>query len=420
MFLNSALLILLTVALVALIDYIPRFLNGFGQSIKVETTYTKIPKYFIMPTVYGDPKYLEFIKNNPFLRRNKDKVLLCTTLHETKDFYNKLQELCSMEGFRYTRVNTKNKHGKAMFSAYAIYKGVFRNYQRLGINAKTPCLLMDIDTYTKDNLNNLIRKFIKEDLDISSLRCHIDKPKTLIEKLQQFEYETAMNNRKFSPWLTSGAASLGRAKVFKHIFSNHSDFFAGGDSEIGKIAKIMGYKIAFIDFLFLTEAPKTWKEWFNQRIIWFAGGFRHHVINMSSYGWQHFFLFFYNSLLIYILLPLRWIELINFPQILPVLLLLSWVYTFVLMTGRKWSKELLFLPIYSFIQSMIIIPFGIIRYIKLVRHHHSLGRLRYDMSAYSPSSRLLFTGLNIASAMMIIYIGIIFTISRIAYWLSVG
>ena len=401
----------------ALIDYVPRAFLLVKKPVKFRIGYTRIPRYVIMPTVYGDISYLQ---NIAFLKRYSDKVVICTSKYESQEFYRSLRQVCRQYGFRYICTELPFANGKPIKNAYTIYKGAFHSLNRLGVRKDTPCLLMDADTYSHQNVNNLMRTFIAEGIDVSSLRCEVANPQTIIENLQAFEYRLAMDNRRMDPWLTSGACNVAKASVLQRVFSKHSHFFAGGDIEIGKLAQVMGYKVKHIDFTFYTAAPDTFKDWFNQRIIWFAGGIRHHVTNIGSYGWLHFFMLFYNSFLIYLLLPLRWIELINFPFTLLVLIVLSWVYTAVLVSGRGWRPLYLLLPFYSFIQSMVIIPIAFGRYLKLVRQQRSLGLLRYELHHFSFSTRLVHKLLNFSSAFIVIYAAISFTLTRWEYWAQNG
>jgi hypothetical protein len=370
-----------------------------------------------MPTVYGDISYLQNIQ---FLKKYADKVVICTSVHETPEFYKQLRAVCKLYGFRYVKAELPIANGRPIKNAYTIYRGVFANLKRLGVPQDTPCLLIDADTYSELNVNNLIRAFLEHELDIASLRCEVSKPNTALEELQALEYRLAMDNRRMDPWMTSGACNLATAKVLNHIFSNHSNFFAGGDVEIGKLAHVMGYKLKHINFTFYTAAPNNFKGWFQQRLIWFAGGFRHHVTNMGSFGWYHFFLLFYNSLLIYLLLPLRWLEIVNFPFTLLVLIFLSWIYTLILVTRRNWKAVYLLLPFYAFIQSMIILPWAIGRYFKLAWQHRSLGMLHYDLSNVSAGNRLLYKALNYSSVIIVLYAAVSFTTVRWDYWSAHG
>lgn len=399
---------------VALIDYIPRAFIAAKKLTRVTVSRTRVPRYLIMPTVYGNISYLQ---NISFLKKYADKVVICTSIYETPEFYAALRKVCREHGFRYIAVDLPKVHGRPVKNAYTIYKGAFSNLNRLKVRQDTPCVLIDADTYAEKNVNDLVRTFVKANIDIASLRCEVADPQTTIQVLQAFEYNLAMDNRLMDPWLTSGACNMAKAAAFKKIFKHHSHFFAGGDIEIGKLAQIMGFKLRHISFTFYTAAPSTFKDWFNQRIIWFAGGVRHHVINIATFGWYHFFMLFYNSLIIYLLLPLRYIELINFPLTLFVLIVLSWFYTAILITGkRKWRPAYLLLPFYSFIQSMIILPMSFWRYAKYAWIQRSFGFLKYDIKSAGISLRLLYRTLGLSSATLIILGAVIFTSIRWQYW----
>jgi cellulose synthase/poly-beta-1,6-N-acetylglucosamine synthase-like glycosyltransferase len=129
-----------------------------------------------------------------------------------------------------------------------------------------------------------------------------------MEKLQSIEYAVAMDTRKIYPWLTSWACMIARTKVIRDIMKNHSLLFSGGDIEIVKLAKMLGYKVGHLHFEFFTDVPSTFKAWFKQRMAWFGGGFRHAVINMHQYTWRHPLFYFYTTFLVFLLTPLRWYE----------------------------------------------------------------------------------------------------------------
>lgn len=405
-------------AIVSLIDYVPRAFLRVKKPIKATASYGRIPDYLILPTVYGDISYLQ---NVSFLRKYADKVIICTSAYESEKFYKDLDTACRLHGFRYFKANVPVVRGVPVRNAYSIYAGFFKEMGGENkVSPDTACLLIDADTYALKNVNNLARAFKKSNLHIASLRCEASNPETTIEKLQAFEYRLAMDNRSMDPWLTSGACNIGLARVYQHAFANHSNFFAGGDIEIGKISSVMGYRVGHVDFTFYTALPATIKDWFNQRLIWFAGGFRHHVTNIGSYGWYHFFMLFYNSLLIYLLLPLRWIELVNFPLTMVALIVLSWLYTYILIAGHKWEKEYFLLPFYAAMQSLIILPLAVIRYFKIARAQRSFGKLRYDFGKIPLTKRFTFAFLNVTSASLVIYAAYAFTTYRIAYWSENG
>jgi len=412
---NSLLLISVTVALVALVDFIPRAVIKVKKPIKVRASRSKIPPYLIMPTVYGDISYL---KNITFLKKYRNRVVICTSIYESKEFYKELRKICRNNSFRYIKAEVPVVKGVPVKNAYTIYSGVFKKSSNLKVNNSQACILIDADTFSRQNVNDLVRTFTAANLQIASLRCEAARAESVIEILQAFEYKVAMDNRSMDPWLTSGACNMATVKTYKKIFKLHSQFFAGGDIEIGKIASVMGLRVGHINFTFLTELPDTLKGWYQQRIIWFAGGFRHHVVNIGSFGWFHFFMLFYNSALVYLLFPLRWVELINYPATLLLMLGISWFYTFVLLAGRDWRKEYLLLPFYSFVQTMWVVPRGFIEYCRFAWRQRSFGFLSYDLMHKSKKTRHIFAGLNFASAAIVVIAVLSFSFVRIEYWMN--
>ncbi|HEY4160480.1 MAG TPA: glycosyltransferase family 2 protein [Candidatus Saccharimonadales bacterium] len=411
------LLLLTTLAAVALIDYIPKAINAAKKPVSVVHRKAPAPDYLLMPTVYGDISYL---KNLEFLRQYADHVVICTSLYESFEFYTELSKVCHQYGLRFICAELPKVNGKPVKNAYTIYKGAFANLAKLGAASDTPCILIDADTYATTDVNDLARTFADSGLDVASLRCEVSNPQTLLEVLQAYEYKLAMDNRRMDAWLTSGACNMAKASVSQHVFTHHSDFFAGGDIEIGKLAHIMGYTMGHIDFTFYTEVPSTFMDWYHQRIIWFAGGVRHHVINIAAFSWQHYFIFFYNSLIVYLLLPLRWVELVNYPLTFFLLIGFAWLYVYIANVGRGWRKEYLVLPAYAFIQSMVILPVAVVRYCKYAWRQRSLGLLKYDLG-YAPGfTRALFRTLNVAAAAFVVGISCWFTVDRIEYWSQHG
>lgn len=411
----ALLIFIATILLIALIDFLPRFFNARKPGVTITPGRGRAPNYLIMPTVYGDISYL---KNIEFLKKYARHVVICTSKYESDQFYADLASACQEHGLRYVTVELPHANGKPIKNAYTIYKGAFSDPTILGVPADTPCLLMDADTSAPGNVNDMMRTFIRTGSDVASLRCEAANTDSLLAVLQAYEYKNAMDNRRMDPWLTSGACSVGKAGVYAHVFSRHSDFFAGGDIEIGKLASTMGYRISHLDFTFYTEVPSTFRDWFNQRIIWMAGGVRHHIVNIANFSWHHFFIFIYNSLLIYLLLPLRWFELVHSPLPFILLTVVSWTYIFIATIGRGWRKEYLILPFYAFFQSMIILPIAFARYCKYAWQQRSLGLLNQDMSFLSWRLAYATRFLNLAAAALIITIAVQFTVSRAEYWID--
>ncbi|MBP7767407.1 glycosyltransferase family 2 protein [Candidatus Saccharibacteria bacterium] len=367
-----------------------------------------------MPTVYGDIKYLD---NISFLKKYAKNTMICTSDHETEKFYKDLRAVCKQYGFRYSICKIPVSKGGPVKNAYSIYKGFFAR-KKLPMRKGASCILIDADTYAKENVNNLVRAFLSSGTEIASLRCEVADESSLIQQLQGFEYRLAMDNRRMDPWLTSGACNISTAGLYKKIFEYHSDFFAGGDIEIGKLAYTAGYKVEHIDFTFYTDAPSTIKDWFNQRIIWYAGGFRHYIVSINRFGWHHFFLLFYNAVLTYILFPIRWLEVLFFPQLMLMLIVVGWSYTFILTFGKGWRPSYLLLPVYSFVQTMVIVPFGVVRYLMIAVKSRSLGRFKGmpNIVTNGAYTKLVDTTLNYATAAILLYLSYYFVLSRISFW----
>ncbi len=411
---HAIILITITVVLLSLIDYIPRIFFYKVRPLQLSKRLTKKRKdYCILVTVYNDISYL---KNIDFLNKYSKNVYICTTTSESAEFYASLRKICDEFGFNEIRVDATIKN-QIIKSAYLIFRLAL-----IQIDAKY-CLLMDADTYTNDSVDCIFNTLERTNIDICSLCIAVDTPNNLILKLQDFEYHNAMDSRRIDSWQTSGAAMVGKVSSMLEVFGMHSNFFEGGDSEVGRIAKALKLNIGYIESTFYTQAPDTFRGWFRQRVMWAAGGFRHAIVNIDFYNWQHYIYFFYNTVILYILLPLRYIELINFPYTFLLLIFLSWIYIIIIAKKDQRNRSLIFLPLYSFLQSMIILPLGIIRYFRLVIERKYLGRIKIDKLYHRQNSFFeinLQRILNFSTATIGIAIGFYINYIRISYWLIHG
>jgi hypothetical protein len=193
-----------------------------------------------------------------------------------------------------------------------------------------------------------------------------------MEKLQNLEYNLAMDARKIYPWLTSGAGVIARTESIKNIMAHLSLFFSGGDIEIGKLGGLLKYKVGHLPFNFYTDVPPTFKSWFKQRMAWFGGGFRHAIVNFYKFNWKHPLFFIYTTIFVYGLTPIRWYEMIMYWQVLPLVIAiyLCLVFTFH-WKNRSWDFFLF--PVYALIQVMIILPLGIYTYFRMALYSDNVG-----------------------------------------------
>jgi len=241
------------------------------------------------------------------------------------------------------------------------------------------CLFLDGDTTCVDDLRNVVGEFKTHDYDLASVRVVPSNRTKLVEQMQHIEYQIAMDARKLYPWLTSGACMIAKTSVLHQALSHHSHFFQGGDIEIGKLARILGYKVGHIDTTFLTVVPSTFRAWFGQRVAWSSGDFRHAIVNIHMYSWRHPLFFLYFTVVVYGLMPVRiWLTITD-PLILPWIIAIYWVLLFV-MQARYRARNFLVFPFYAMVQCLIITPLGILYYLQTVYRHRNVGiiRLRHE------------------------------------------
>lgn len=407
----SLLFVFATVLILSLVDFLPRIISLSKQAIVVKSYRNSKLSFKILVSVYGD---ISYFKNIDFLQQYAEHVVVCTTRQESEKFYQDLSGICSEYGFDQIRVSAVSS-GTIIKSPYFIFKRVLPFYTKF-----ENILLLDADTYATNNLYNLFATFEQSGKDLCSLKVLVSNIKNVITKLQNIEYINAMDSRRLDPWQTSGAAMIGKTQVLLRIFRCHSNYFEGGDIEIGRLAKAMNYQIGYILFNFYTEVPDSFKAWFRQRVMWFSGGFRQAIINIDFYSHQHYAYFFYNTVILYILMPIRWVELINFPLATIFLLLISWAFIFSITDHEYFGWYLILVPFYSFLQSMIILPLGIIRYFWIVFKQNNWGRLGLDYQEKTWIEQIWQQINNYAGGLAGLATGVLITYQRLLYWSQHG
>jgi cellulose synthase/poly-beta-1,6-N-acetylglucosamine synthase-like glycosyltransferase len=396
---------ILVIALISLIDFFTLTRSRFIKPIKVTRRTPMYHNFSILIPIFGDMSYL---KNVDFLSRYGEHVILCTTTKETPEFNRDIEAVAAKYNFRIYksdvplasrkakpnpwRLFQKTLHGQdQMEEVMAIDSAEQRNLN-MGIArdeiirdsfaaVKTEyCIFLDGDTTAKEPLEKLVGLMIERRLDLASVRVLASKHDSMAEKLQSIEYEFAMDARKVYPWLTSGASMVAKTEVIKEIMSHHSLFFSGGDIEIGKLARMLGYKLDHLSFEFFTDVPPTFRSWFKQRMAWFGGGFRHAVINMHQYTWKHPLFYFYTTFLVYLLTPLRWYEVFKRPLVVPVVIALYWVLLLIF-RGRQMRWYYLLFPFYALTQIMVLPVIGGYMYFRMANNANNVGmiRLRHEL-----------------------------------------
>jgi len=228
------------------------------------------PDYTIIVPIFKNPR---FLKNLDYLKRFREKVMLCTIDDpENTEMMAFLTQLRA-EGFRIIEL----REFKGVDTKYYLIKKSFEiqiydALRRKGVSipeTKYVCLL-DGDTTPEDDIGKVCAVIDENNLDIASVRVVPSASSNFIEKMQKIEYNIAMLARHYYPWLTSGACTIGRTNVIKEIMERHSLFFWGGDIEVGVMGREMKKRIGHTDFKVYTEVPNSFRSWFKQRIGWFC------------------------------------------------------------------------------------------------------------------------------------------------------
>jgi cellulose synthase/poly-beta-1,6-N-acetylglucosamine synthase-like glycosyltransferase len=403
------LLYLVSIFCISLIDFVVIVRARFARAVEITETTGEDEDFTILIPIFGDMKYLKNIK---FLEQYSKHVILCTTNRESEEFNEQIEAVAKQKGFRIFRskVPLSSNYVKpnpwALFtyaltakhiytgSAKALSNQINRDLERdeiiresFSIIKTKFCIYLDGDTVAKQNLRQLVHKFQTSKLDLASVRVLASKNETLMEKLQSLEYELAMDARKIYPWLTSGASMISTTDSMKNIMSHHSLFFSGGDIEIGKLAKMLGHKVGHIKFEFYTDVPPTFKAWFRQRRMWFGGGFRHAIINLHQYSWKNPMFYFYTTVLVYSLAPLRIYEMVKYPAVLLIVIVLYWMLVF----AFNWQKRgwhYFLVPFYALTQILVLVPLGMCTYFILAFNSNNVGLIKFRKLATIKAPRI--------------------------------
>jgi Glycosyl transferase family group 2 len=363
---NTFVIWLSGIFLIALVDFIIYLISTTKAKTVILDEINN--DYCILVPIFGKIKYL---KNLEFLDKYSSKVYILTTNQETVEFNEQIEKICNKHNFKLFKADVDEMQEITPWLLFSIALHGKAGDKEM-INSKN-VILIDGDTYTMDNLGSLSSTFNSLNYDISSLRIMPETPYNITEKLQDVEYYIAMEIRKVFPYLTSGAGLIGKRDVLKRIYARHSMFFQAGDIEVGIIAKKMGYKIGYIPFNLITEVPDNLLSLTKQRLSWASGSFRLFVINLFQTIRNHPWEVIYTTLMIYFLC---YYKIVNMLILFPLIIMTAyWVYIFILsiVTLKHFSLIIIFSPIYSFIQSIIILPLGALIYLRRVLLSKNLG-----------------------------------------------
>ena len=220
--------------------------------------------YTIVVPLFGHPRYFA---GRSQIERYRENVLVA--LEVTPAHMQAFADELEAEGWRVYRIrserpNPANLMGEALAAVTTTY-----------------ALRLDADTHMDDGLDRVVAAVAASGADICSVKVEADQPRTAAAKLQALEYRMAMLARHYRPWMTSGACFIGKTAALRLIFAHHSLWTPGEDIETGRVAHALRMKIRHADFVVTTEVPATWRELVKQRRLWWAGTFRHTIVNVD-------------------------------------------------------------------------------------------------------------------------------------------
>ncbi len=318
--------------------------------------------YTIVVPLFGHPRYFDGRKQIECHRDNVLVALEVTPAH-MQAFANALES----EGWRVCRIQLDAPNPASLMR------------EALAEVTTTYALRLDADTHLDEGLDRIVAAVAESDADICSVKVDADNPQTVAAKLQGLEYRMAMLARHYRPWMTSGACFIGKTESLRTIFAHHSLWTPGEDIETGRAAHALRMKIRHADFVVTTEVPDTWRALFKQRRLWWAGTFRHTIVNVDRNLLHLPILTGYMLLVVYATIEFKWWGMIDWgtlPQELPLVLVVYALVTFISnLQVRSWW--MIVFPIYALTQSLVLPVLGAVQYVILARRVGTIGRYRF-------------------------------------------
>lgn len=330
----------------------------------MEPHFERSSDYTIVVTLYGHPRY--FAERRHLVRyRSHVLVALDPRGPGMEAFARELEE----EGWRVARATPERPSPPTLIAAV------------LDEIETTYLVRMDADTRCLDDVGRFVASMERDGADVGSTKVEVADPRALAQRFQQLEYRMAMLSRHFRPWLTSGACTAATTAAWRAILSRHSMWSPGEDIETGRVAVALKLRIRHLDMRVETEAPSSWLELFRQRRLWWAGNFRHTIVNLDKNAVQLPVWSLYYLGLVWLGVYFKWESLIGYlhPFILVrALLALFAVYAVIIIVAnwqvRSWG--MLIYPPYALLQAILMPTVGSVYYVKLARRYGGLGRYR--------------------------------------------
>lgn len=368
-------LVFLPAVLLALSEMSPNIRAARHGVVEIRADTPRIEHFAVIVPIYGNIRYLE---NVEYLSQYGRRVWLTTTTVETEEFDTAIDAIAAEHGFQVFRGVVPGRsldHSSNRKSTGGVVREIIVR-DVLEVIEAPYVVCIDADTDTALPLSVLVGALEEGCFDLASVRLVAKNQTNLIERLQAHEYRNAMRLRFLMPWLVSGACHVLRTRVHREIMNRHSTFFQGNDVEVGVLGDALSYRVGHIPFDVPTTVPSTFKAWFRQRLAWSGGEARLFVVNLYLVRW-HPTLFLYGFLAL-ATTPLRWWFLIN-----PSWPVVAAVTTYLVVMGIvNWphrDRALLVMPLYLLFISLVIVPLGLVTYVRMVWKDHKVGVIHREL-----------------------------------------
>lgn len=249
----------------------------------------------------------------------------------------------------------------------------------------TYTMRLDADCAVGHNLPNAIAAAAADGADICSVKVlAANRRHNACTRFQALEYDMAMLSRHYRPWLVSGAGVVARTLMLREILRRHSMSPIGEDIEMGRIAYARRMRIRHLDVVIEADVPDSWRALFRQRRLWWAGNFRHSVVNFDRNALQLPMWTLYNLSIFWVTVHLRvWrypMYLIKAPVtflvLMAVVIVVSAVTTLIANLQVRAPLMAVF-PLYAMVQSTLIMSVGACWYLRLLAKTRKTGRYRF-------------------------------------------
>lgn len=320
--------------------------------------------YTIVVPVYGHPRYFD---GRAALAGYRERVLVA--VNATTQTMREFADLLEQEGWRVARTLVAAPSPPKLMQAALPWVTT-----RLTVR-------MDADTIPVDALGPYLQAMLDDGADLCSFKVEVSGD-SQAQKMQALEYRMAMLSRHFRPWLLSGAAYAARTAVLREVLALHTMHYLGEDVEAGRIGLALRARVRHLDCRVTTDAPETWAALFRQRRLWWAGCFRHSVMNLDrnvvhTPTWSFYYValvwcgVYFKSYAIF-----EWLH----PFVLVSSFALLFAVYAVVTVVANWqvrSWRMLVFPPYALVQSILMPTVGSIYYVMLARRTGSLGRYQF-------------------------------------------